>query len=744
MSNHPPNQGVDPAIDSGSEPTIIANGAQAPPQSRPVSSDAQHRPRTLQSVVPAIAPIGTTGLLPAESLTGSGLEAKALRDEVTSYIITSLLEPPLGETFNFRRPSNLIPYHLGSVRARNCFQQNRAIKTWADLTSYSVDDLLQTDNAGHKSVKILIDLALQEVLATVDTAVGSLTDATHHSTPAWIGSGDLETILEWTIATRATKTLGDALAVRADLGKLPADVADAWERLRSTELGQMVNTPSGNRPTALSLLTALTEREHTVFCRRNLAPGSPTLEEVGTEIGVTRERVRQLQQKAEKAVADAMEDESNRVVRWLVEDLRAQLGAALPDTMLDDVLPWDGSEEGATERRLLLWLAGPYVPSEGWLVRDATSLKEVWDVLETRLLTAEGLARTEAVAILGELGFVERAAEALLQDPKGMRVVGSELFPWTGSVADKAEVVLRLLGRPATDQDLVDHIGEGHARRSLRNRLMNEERFMRTDRDDFALRSWDLEEYSGISDEIAERIERAGGEAVLEQVVNELLDTFDVAESSIRQYAAAHRFVLSNGMIRLRADEEIVVTAADPITIPGVYRPSNDRLLVEFDVTSDTIRGSGRGIAQPIAMALGATPGKEVAFSWGGTDELRVVWRLESASGPAIGSLATVATRISAEVGDVLLADFNLAHRTARAHRVTPGELMATLRVVFGSAGDDVDLIAAALGVERGAVRAVLRRRGDGHVVEELPGAQVDESLKSALKGLTDLLGDLS
>lgn len=55
-------------------------------------------------------------------------------------------------------------------------------------------------------------------------------------------------------------------------------------------------------------------------------------------------------------------------LRWRIFDIARQLGGAVPECRVVSVL---GAHVAAdvTERPLLLWLAGPYVQTEGWLVR---------------------------------------------------------------------------------------------------------------------------------------------------------------------------------------------------------------------------------------------------------------------------------------------------------------------------------------------------------------------------------------
>ena len=67
-------------------------------------------------------------------------------------------------------------------------------------------------------------------------------------------------------------------------------------------------------------------------------------------------------------------------------------------------------------------------------------------------------------------------------------------------------MLLGILRRPATAEELNGLIAEGHSVRGLRDRLLSDERFIRTDRSRVGLRGWGVEEYSGIVEEIEEEI----------------------------------------------------------------------------------------------------------------------------------------------------------------------------------------------------------------------------------------------
>ena len=492
----------------------------------------------------------------------------------------------------------------------------------------------------------------------------------------------------------------------------------------------------GDRPTNVdprSILDVLSDQVQEIFCRRNLDACTPSFRALAEEIRTNGEAIRRAVQSAEAKLATALLSADHRPLRWLVSDLRRSLGCAYPVRDLagvEELKPWVADP---LSMNLLLWLAGRYEQSDGWLLAEGTSLGDLRRFVREHCDLDSAPTVEAIVSQLSTRGVVGSAAHELIADTDRFRIVGGQVFVWDGTLIDKAVTVLSLLGRPATDKEIRDHVGGGRSHRSFRNRLMQESAFVRTDLHYFALRKWALEEYSGISEEIAASIERAGGVADLGDVVAELLASFDISESSIRRYATAYRFVINEGRIRLRTDEEIEVPVShtNPLTVAGTFQPEAHRIRYALEVTADTMRGSGRGLPRPLALALGVTPGAEQSYrSPEGT--VRVMWRLESANGPDIGSLRAFCVREDVAVGDSMVLGFDLIDKSVDVSIVKP-DMPINERVTCYTGINEPHpqvALARALAVDPVDVRAALRRRGDRTLVDALPEHDIDPGLQ--------------
>lgn len=194
---------------------------------------------------------------------------------------------------------------------------------------------------------------------------------------------------------------------------------------------------------------------------------------------------------------------------------------------------------------------------------------------------------------LQETGFLpELAIHVMERSP--LRKIGGKWARWNGTLVEKASVLLVLRGSPGNADELALQLGDGTSGRSLRNILLADERFIRVSKRSFGLREWGLEEYSGIVDEISQRIDRAGYAVLLDSVVKELVSTFDVAASSVRTFAEAPRFVLENGFVRHRTNDEDIPQDVRIHTVASLF-PDLPLSRVHFAVpaNADIERGSG-------------------------------------------------------------------------------------------------------------------------------------------------------
>ena len=310
-------------------------------------------------------------------------------------------------------------------------------------------------------------------------------------------------------------------------------------------------------------------------------------------------------------------------------------------------------------------------------------------------------------------------------------------------------MLLALLKRPATADELNEMIGEGHSVRSLRNRLLDDERFVRTDRRRTGLRRWGLEEYSGIVDEIEEEIERRGGEADVDDLVRTITTQFGLRIGSVISYTTVPRFVIESRRIRVRRAEEPYVPTRTLFDEAGAFLIDDDRCSYRLRVDGDVLRGSGRSLPQGVGAWLGVQPGARRRVRLPDGDLLLVSWPESALLGPALGSLRRQAIALGAEDGDYLLLVFDRASDGVEADVVRRVDLDAATDWRRGSlltglrATDEAEFeqaLAFALGAFSAAeLRRRCRSRGEQELAELLR-VETSSELDDALERLKEVL----
>ena len=335
---------------------------------------------------------------------------------------------------------------------------------------------------------------------------------------------------------------------------------------------------------------------------------------------------------------------------------------------------------------------------------------------------------------LSAAGLSVDVAEGYLSGRTSLRRWGDVWVRWEGSAVEKAHTILDLLGEPATAEAINEMIGEGYSIGTIQNGMSGDSRFVRTGKRTWGLRAWGVEEYSGIVNEILERIDRHGGAINVSDLIRGLLADFpDVSENSIRMYLGTMAFVVEGEDVRRRTDDDDWPIAGQFRDARGAFRNGDNEVRLSIPVTRELLRGSGQPIHPAVAAALGVKPGGRRIFTSHDGAASTVGWRPWSVNGPDIGSVRALATRTDAQPGDTLVLVFGIDGGTLDAARIAPdtdgiGRLTLMLGVDMG--GDATASLAAGMDCRASEVRSVLRSRGDGELAACIP-ATTDARLES-------------
>ena len=558
----------------------------------------------------------------------------------------------------------------------------------------------------------------------------------------------LRALSAWGLRVRNLKHLSDLMYIAPKTGSMPRVLSEQWAACRDIRLLDLADSELASvtlDDLAEILLTGFDDQRRAVFERRIIE--GRNLEEVGQELGVTRERIRQVQQDIEKRLDTRLRGRAFLLLHWRATELHEALGAAAPLDhevtlkALSEVFEGASSDSTSLLRPFVLRLAGPYKEQDGWLMLESdspinpTALHEQCDefgllpVSHAHDWLAENNIRADFLDVwLEKFGRFQRRKDTLVA--------------WQGNIVDKCVAMLRIRNRPADAQTLVELVGEGHSVQGAKNGFSKDERLMRINKTDWALRAWGMEEYSGITDEIAQRIEEAGGQIELKLVIRVVAQQFSVKESSVAAYSAAPMFVVEDDVIRLRRDDEPFDIGEGLKQVAAVYRTAEHRISLLVVVDRDVLRGSGRPMSPAVAVALGVTPGGRRKFQYE-RRELTISWPPTSAFGPSLGSIRVLVERAGALKGERVRLDFDLEDEQVAAERVpidlSDVDTTEALRLLTGIQADAADralAVARAVDSPPANVRGVLKERGDTEALELLPSVDSDPLLESTLSDL--------
>jgi hypothetical protein len=637
--------------------------------------------------------------------------------------------------------------------------KRRGCRRWGDLATNSVAEFESERGVGAGTVSRILQAVAHRHLEVGSLVLeppggpGGQDSGTPEPDDGGLFGSELQGLLAdlatWAVRERGATRLADLIRLAPALGRVPRELLEAFDTLCSTQLGVLAGSGSAALPSELaSQLLDDADGNVDVFTARRLRGGPrPTLEELGRGLGVTRERVRQLEKATAESVLSLLETSTYRPLRWRALDLRDALGPAVParGSYLDEAMARAvaGLEEAEGFRLadLMLWIAGPYEENHGWLVRAGASLDDLAVEFNDKFRGEVVLDMALARSALDELGLNPGTLESFLKDSRVWREIGQGTWVhWAGGLGNKAEIVLKLLGHPCVASDVNEHIGEGHATSSVRNIMAQDDRFVRVDKAGrYALAEWGLEEYSGIANEIRERIERAGGAASLEELVDEFVIEFGVSESSVRTYAATPAFVVEAGRVRLRGASEPFEANGEVSQFHGLYVRPGGEVVVHDVVDRDVVRGSGRTFPEAGAVALGLQPGDRRAFTLKDGTDIMVSWPPTSTSGPSMGSPRRIVEALGLGEGDRYRLVLDPRSATGVAECVDASTLQGLTGLKI-DAGHELETLAAAMQIAPSAVRAQLSRRHEDDVLALLPDYVPNEELSQALADFRNLL----
>ena len=449
---------------------------------------------------------------------------------------------------------------------------------------------------------------------------------------------------EWAVVVAGQTTLGGMLAEVGNGLPVPAEVTAEIERLLASPLPNS----AGLSDFVEDLLAEALEPD--LLFARECGEDPPTLEDLGREQGVTRERARQKMVKDIGRVKTQLRTPRYRPVRWAIERFRAEVGRVnLVESAA--VCRWR-QRLGERAFEIFRWLSG-YSYQEEWLLDGPATLIELNGQVDAFVGDGWLVSVTELSRVLPSFGDVEVLTRVLVASGTWRDIGDGWLVRWDGPIQAKAERVLKLTCKPMTPAELVAAIGHG-SERAIKNqrggRLIRVDKHFR-----LALPEWGLEEYEGIATEIRQRIDRGGGVASKSAIIDEFTRDFDVSVSSIETNLGLPAFDVSGDAVRL--GDETAFVPRPPSSVFGAAETGSgwgERHVV----TENTLKGYSFTVNPHICWENGLRPGARLMVPLNGSraHEASVIWRTTNTTGTVdVGRVRAWLEDHGAEVGAEVL-----------------------------------------------------------------------------------------
>ena len=517
---------------------------------------------------------------------------------------------------------------------------------------------------------------------------------------------------------------GSSPLLSVNSSSMPTEVQQAHDflmRLSSDHL-----EPARVRESAASeldkVIRSLGHRERRILHERTLAPKPWTLEALALEFGVTRERVRQLEEKALKHLSDSSIMEACREVA------RSALEGEAVVAPLDQVLlQLPSLQEEVPSLGSPLWLSlsklelGFEVVDGWWCTPGFQTAKErtVREVHQRADLN--GIVALRDHPAWQSYGW----GEAWLQRC-GLQMVEGQVLLGSTSIGARAAAVLRNNNAPLTTEELAQRIGTERSTRSIKNVLASDSQFTRVDRDSWSLSSWGMDAYSSIRKQIEIEVLQSGGSIRLARLIDNIAASFSVSPRSVAHYAASFPFVTVDGMVEF-ASSFTEAPRRDPHLTRRLFRLPAAWLL-RIEVNSEHLRGSGFSIPTALANVLELRPGAEVSLP-SRLGSQKVTWK---GTQPICGSIKRFTDDLGLIAGGTCFAVFDDAGLFEVQAVSIPRDLgLERASALAGTVllGTPVTLadLARAIGLSHdyslGGVRDRLLARGDYDLVECFGGS---------------------
>jgi len=395
-------------------------------------------------------------------------------------------------------------------------------------------------------------------------------------------------------------------------------------------------------------LEAVPPRQHTIIEHRILRTPPKTLEEIGGELGVTRERIRQIQAKLERKIRFALGREIQVISSVLKERFGHMVSKSDVERCIETLHSTGSSFVNRVFRYALIADMGYTLDNGVYLDKQAITVVAELRVSARRLADDVGLVDEEQ--LLAELPSEDwhQFWPWLRERCKLHELYGSLAIRDSGKARTKAALIS--LDRPATREEIARMCG--FSENKTGSHLSVIPSVVRADKDRWGLDEWIDDKYDGIVGEIIQRIDEDGGATTTERLLRELPSKFNVKPLSVRAFMQTPRFEIRDGWISMASASSLRLRCLDD-AIDG--RDNEGAPYWTFSVESRFFDGySMTGVPPEFAKALGCKPDENLPVrieNLSHCRDLSIRWPLASTTGASLGYLAEPLRQLGLQPG---------------------------------------------------------------------------------------------
>ena len=396
-----------------------------------------------------------------------------------------------------------------------------------------------------------------------------------------------------------------------------------------------------------NIWNSFTPREQFIAQRRFVDTSKCTLQELGDQLELTRERIRQLEAKVIERFERTIGDQIETLSKQLVD----KYGAMIPKESFVNTI--DAELIGVSSRNKALFTK-IFLRYLKYYFNNGFYLSPGGEVVISNYLhyinTNNLLLVDEMTLARINLEFWYKYRDEIKQCLGLVRLpYGS--FARKDSVSTRVLDTLKHLGIPATKEQIAEY--SGIPEEKLTNRLRLIRGVVKVSNNMWGLGSSKHSQYVGVVDEMLRVIEQHGGRVSVRNLKSEIKRRCNVKDSTIIAYLYTAQFVIEDKMIRLSTENDVRLRPLAQ-TIDG--RTGNGAPYWIIKVKARHLKGhSVVGLPPELAYYLKCEPNTRSRIPIHYPLECRdmsITWRLASTTGLQIGYLADVMKKLRVQEGD--------------------------------------------------------------------------------------------